>query len=54
MDMNENLKDVIGSLILGIFGVAVVELLKVNFQDYITFITTGGLYLLYRIYEESK
>lgn len=54
MGMNEDLKDVVGFVVLGILGVVAVELLKVNFQNYATFVLTGGLYLLYRIYEESK
>lgn len=52
--MNENLKDIIGFLLLAILGVAAYELIKIKFEDYVVFLLTGCLYLLYRILEESK
>lgn len=52
--MKENLNEIIGFIILGILGVIVIELIKIKFEDYISFLVTGSLYMVYKIYDECR
>jgi hypothetical protein len=52
--MSEELRDILGFIILGLLGLLSTKLIGIDFQSYMSFIITGMLYLLYKIYEESK
>lgn len=52
--MNDELKEALGFFSLGLLGVLLTKVIGVDFQSYISFLTTGMVYLLYKTYEESK
>lgn len=54
LTMNDELKEALGFLSLGLLGVLLTKVIGVDFQSYISFLTTGMVYLLYKTYEESK
>lgn len=54
LTMNDELKEALGFFSLGLLGVLLTKVIGVDFQSYISFLTTGMVYLLYKTYEESK